>query len=184
LRRSAFYAKQYSHKNFSIDGIEKPTKTQHEIPFRPHKATIAEKRLALNPSDFLCSEKSDLLCQNRTTMMREIILNEFHKGINQVNLNETNYYNVNYYFEDKKNKKSPYCKIYDAKVKTLSREDYPFDNNYIGKFFPHEKLFTKKERNSIKSCAIISSAGSMKSSRLGIFIGKYIYFYRCLIYNF
>jgi hypothetical protein len=173
LKRSAFYTKQYSLKNFSIQGEEKPMKTFNEIPFRPHVANAKEKGLTFDPAEFMCGDKSNQTCQEKTSLVRDIVLNEFRKGVNRTNTNDTNYYHVEYGASKAEVKTTAYCRVYDAKVRTLSRKDPPFDRNAIGAFFPDRKLFTKRDRKAISTCAIISSAGSLKHSKLGLFIGKF-----------
>jgi hypothetical protein len=172
LRRNAFYTKQYSLKNFSIHGEEKPMKTHIEIPFRPHVANVKEKGLTFDPTEFMCGDKSNQTCQEKTNLMRDVVLNEFRKGVNRTTANDTNYYNVEYKRGKVDARTSAYCRIYEAKVRTLSRKDSPFDRNAIGAFFPDRKLFNKRDRKAISTCAIISSAGSLKNAKLGLFIGE------------
>lgn len=61
----------------------------------------------------------------------------------------------------------------DAKVRVLRKKDKPFATNGFSKLFPRVKLFGKKGTMTYKSCAIISSAGSLTKSGLGHFIGKF-----------
>lgn len=66
---------------------------------------------------------------------------------------------------------SSVCLVMQAKVRTLRKKDFPFNTNSIGSLFPKRKLFKNIAKQS-KSCAIISSAGSMAKSGLGHFIGE------------
>jgi hypothetical protein len=133
---------------------------------------VKEKGLTFDPIEFMCGDKSNQTCQEKTNLVRDIVLNEFRKGVNRSNMNDTNYYGVEYVGGKAGAAISAYCRVYEAKVRTLSRKDPPFDRNAIGAFFPDRKLFNKRDRKAISTCAIISSAGSLKNSKLGLFIGE------------
>lgn len=89
-------------------------------------------------------------------------------------INETNYYNVEFRslfgssFEEQYYPSS--CLVQEAGVRVLRRRDAPFNKLEFGKLFPKRKIF--REVKKIKTCAIVSSAGSMTGSKLGRFIGK------------
>lgn len=104
-------------------------------------------------------------CKNKTEIFREKVLNEL-KRVSSENVEESNYYNVTYYkkFENL----SSECLVFNAGLRTLRKKDVSFVD--LEKFIPKRKLFRKKD--NIKSCVVISSAGSLIGSQLGKFIGR------------
>ncbi|CAD7077980.1 unnamed protein product [Hermetia illucens] len=95
-------------------------------------------------------------------------------------VNEPNFYNVDYRRKyhsrwdfreammDYDDGSMATCMVMKAKVRILRKRDPPMNKLPLGKFFPKRKLF--KMFQEIRSCAIVSSAGSMRNSRLGHFI--------------
>lgn len=127
--------------------------------------------LPFSPTIFKCDAEFSADCQLKTRHFRSKILDEFNKSLAQ-HLNETNYYNVEYEHPDDMIKYNPTCMLLDAKLRVLTKNDAPFDRNKIGKLFPNQKMFESENFSESKSCAIISSAGSLHRSGLGAFIGK------------
>lgn len=129
--------------------------------------------MPLEPTQFKCADKFSKSCQNKTKQFRDKILTEFRKSLNEAVSDEPNYYNVVY--TNDKNKQRPLCQILDAKVRVLRKKDKPFGANGYSRLFPKVKLFGKQATMTYKSCAIISSAGSLAKSGLGHFIGKFLF---------
>ncbi|KAI8128726.1 6-sialyltransferase 2, Beta-galactoside alpha-2 [Lucilia cuprina] len=111
------------------------------------------------------------MCENKTMVFKERILRAFDKAMME-SLNESNFYNVDFKpvfgdsFEEQYYPSS--CLVMEAGVRVLKRKDPPFNKLQFGKLFPKQKLF--RQNKNIKTCAIVSSAGSMAGSKLGRFI--------------
>lgn len=121
---------------------------------------------------YFCRDKHTIECQNKTKEFRQKILNEFRKSITET-IDEPNYYNV---YDTRQtvqfyNATSSICMILAADVKTLRQKDEPFNTHPIGEMLPKRKLFGRKLRDK-RNCIIVSSAGSLKNSNLGHFIGE------------
>ena len=54
-------------------------------------------------------------------------------------------------------------------LRSLRDGDEPFTEEGMSKYFPYEDIL---EGEHYQKCAIVSSAGSMKGSQLGSFIGE------------
>lgn len=104
-------------------------------------------------------------CKNKTEIFRDKVLSEL-KRVSSENVEEPNFYNVSY------NKKfenfSSECLVFNAGLRTLRKKDVSFVD--LEKFIPKRKLFRKIDK--IRSCIVISSAGSLIGSQLGKFIGR------------
>lgn len=113
------------------------------------------------------------MCENKTQVFKERILRAFDKAMME-SLNESNFYNVDFKpvfgdsFEEQYYPST--CLVMEAGVRVLKRKDPPFNKLQFGKLFPKQKLF--RQNKNIKTCAIVSSAGSMAGSKLGRFIGE------------
>ncbi|RXG71699.1 Beta-galactoside alpha-2,6-sialyltransferase 2 [Armadillidium vulgare] len=59
------------------------------------------------------------------------------------------------------------CALQKANVRTLRDGDEPFTTEGMAKYFPHDEVL---EGNQFNTCAVVSSAGSLKDSNLGKFI--------------
>lgn len=174
LRRNVFSKHQDTTKKHIIQSSERASFNTSDFPLRPRFSSSRNANLPLDPTQSKCSDKFSKICQNKTKIFRDKILTEFRKSLAESISDEPNFYNVVY--SNEKNKERPICQILDAKVRVLRKKDKPFDTNGFSKLFPKVKLFGKKETMSYKSCAIISSAGSLAKSGLGHFIGKFLLF--------
>lgn len=61
------------------------------------------------------------------------------------------------------------CGLREAMVRSLRDGDEPFTSQGVAKHFPSTGLL---EGRYFNSCAVVSSAGSLKGSKLGNFIGE------------
>lgn len=174
LRRSAFSVKQNASTIHHIQTEEKPSRADKHYPQRPLFTSVKNANLPFNPTMFKCTDEHTVNCELKSKQFRSKILSEFQKSLSD-NLNESNYYNVEYEHPDDMIKYNPTCMLLDAKVRVLTKSDAPFDRNKIGRLFPNQKIFEKETSVESKTCAIISSAGSLHRSGLGAFIGKQPY---------
>ena len=88
-------------------------------------------------------------------------------------MQHANRYGVRY--RGKKDRKAPtreryMCHLKKPMIRSLRDGDEPFTSEGMAKYFPSEDIFEGKFFNA---CAVITSAGSLKGSSLGKFIGNY-----------
>lgn len=163
-----------SESIFEIYNYGNSSKTSDAIfVHRPHLPINKNyRRLSFEPSVFMCNQKNSNICWNKTTKFREKILRELRTSM--VNLNGNGSLNNAKYMETNTLKRNDVkCLFLNANVRHLTNNDPPFDTQDIGHLFPKRNLFEEKYSNESKSCAIVSSAGSLNSSGLGKFIGTY-----------
>lgn len=178
LRRNVFSSKQDTTQKHIVESEEKAaTNTTKKIQ-RPRFNLSRNTIIPFDPFKYRCQEKFSVDCQNKTKLFASKVLTEFRKSLTKAVSEEPNFYNVDY-SAVKKSEQNPICLVMQAKVRTLRKKDSPFNVNHIGQLFPKRKLF-KNVAKELKSCAIISSAGSMAKSKLGHFIGNYIFYSECL----
>lgn len=176
-KRNVFSKYQDTTKKHVIQSTERASFNASTYPLRPRFSSSKNNNLPLDPTHLKCSDKFSKICQNKTKIYRNKILSEFRKSLTESVTDEPNFYNVVYSTTATgKNKHRPICQLIDAKVRVLRKKDKPFDSNGFSKLFPKVKLFGKKGSMPYKSCAIISSAGSLAKSGLGHFIGKFFHF--------
>lgn len=139
----------------------------------------------LQPKDFefdskkyYCTDsdaKND--CDMKTSVFKDELLMELKKVLmdesNILKVGVENHYNVNYRgvrgnFIDKL-PRSLLCQLKEIPLRTLQRSDV--GSHALKDFLPKRGLFENKHFNS---CAIVASAGGLKNSNLGQFIGKYV----------
>ena len=65
------------------------------------------------------------------------------------------------------------CALKNVEVRALRDGDEPWTSEGVSKYFPHLGLL---EGTYFNSCVVVSSAGSLKGSKLGKFIGIEIKF--------
>lgn len=174
LRRSAFSVKQNASTIHHIQTEEKPSRNDKNYPQRPLFTSVKNVNLPFNPTIFECADEYSVDCEMKTNQFRSKVLSEFQKSLVE-NLDDSNYYHVEYEHVDDMIKYNPTCMLLDAKVRVLTNKDAPFDRNKIGRLFPGHEIFEKESSVETKSCAIISSAGSLHRSGLGAFIGECIF---------
>ncbi|XP_059615545.1 beta-galactoside alpha-2,6-sialyltransferase 2 [Phlebotomus argentipes] len=166
--RSAFHYMQNTSEKFIVPGKEHPAKNNTRSAWRPKFATPREpSSFALDSLRFTCSEKYTPECRNKTRLFRRKIVETLEKSAKENPEEGPNIYNVSY--KPRQRLKSPMCGILRAGLKTLRRKDFMKMSERLTLFdlVPKRKLFDKQ---NIKSCAVVSSAGSLANSKLGRFI--------------
>lgn len=157
-----------------VESKEKPAINGTKLSPHPRFDLSKNRKLTIDPKMYRCFNKYQVSCQNKTAIFKSRILSIFRKSMKEY-VNATNIYNVEFTtmlnnFDGKYYPSS--CLLLEAGVKVLRRKDPPFNKLSFGKLFPKKKLF--KEIKKIKTCAIVSSAGSLSGSKLGSFIGERI----------
>lgn len=129
----------------------------------------------MDPKQYQCKQELDPFCINKTLVFKEKVLQEFTRVRDEL-IHDPNIYHINYKPKMKhtnNNKSRALCLLMQAKVQMLRKTHKPpFSSNLLGSLFPKNK-FLAQHRGPNKTCVIVSSAGSMKTSKLGTFIGKY-----------
>lgn len=172
-RRSVFHVRWNPNERFIVESNESPAINSSKLAPHPRLKVSKTTKLNLNAKHYLCHDKLSPICANKTLAFKERILKTFEKSLLE-SVNESNYYNVDFKpvfgesFEEQYYPST--CLVMEAGVKVLRRKDPPFNKLQFGKLFPKQKLFRQKK--NIKTCAIVSSAGSMAGSKLGRFIGE------------
>uniref|UniRef100_A0ABK9NGB0 beta-galactoside alpha-(2,6)-sialyltransferase n=1 Tax=Glossina morsitans morsitans TaxID=37546 RepID=A0ABK9NGB0_GLOMM len=170
-KRSVFHVRWNPNEKYIVESLENPAVNSSKYSPHPRLKVSKTTKLSLNPKIYLCRDKYELRCLNKTLAFRERIIKTLEKAVIEV-VNETNYYNVDFKpvfgssFEEQYYPSS--CLVMEADVRVLRRKDHPFNKLQFGKLFPKQKLFRHSKK--IKACAIVSSAGSMAGSKLGRFI--------------
>lgn len=159
---------------------ESPAINSSKLAPHPRLKVSKNTKLTLSPKLYLCHDKYAEQCHNKTAAFRQRIVQVFERSMRE-SLNETNHYNVDYKpvfgdsFEEQYYPST--CLVMEAGVRVLRRKDPPFNKLPFGRLFPRQKLF--RNVKNIKTCAIVSSAGSLAGSKLGRFIGKNRYRNSC-----
>uniref|UniRef100_A0A336MV60 Beta-galactoside alpha-2,6-sialyltransferase 1 n=1 Tax=Culicoides sonorensis TaxID=179676 RepID=A0A336MV60_CULSO len=131
-----------------------------------------QQHIKMDPKQFQCTSELEPLCINKTLIFKEKILQEF-KRVRDELIHDPNIYHINYKSSSNRNKTSAMCLILKAKVQMLRKTNKPpFNSNLLGSLFPKQK-FLAQHRGPNKTCVIVSSAGSMKKSKLGSFIDSH-----------
>ncbi|XP_055917748.1 beta-galactoside alpha-2,6-sialyltransferase 1 [Eupeodes corollae] len=173
-RRSVFHVRWNPNEKFIVESKEKPAVNRTKLSPHPRFALSKNTKLTLDPKLFMCHDKYLERCYNKTLAFRTKIVRTLEKSMGE-SLNETNYYNVDYKpmfgssFEEQYYPSS--CLVLEAGVRVLRRRDPPFNRLEFGKLFPKKKIF--RDVKNIKTCAIVSSSGSMAGSKLGRFIDSH-----------
>ncbi|XP_037816304.1 beta-galactoside alpha-2,6-sialyltransferase 2 [Lucilia sericata] len=170
-KRSVFHVRWNPNERFIVESHENPAINSSKLAPHPRLKVSKTTKLTLNPKLYLCHDKYSQMCENKTMVFKERILRAFDKAMME-SLNESNFYNVDFKpvfgdsFEEQYYPST--CLVMEAGVRVLKRKDPPFNKLQFGKLFPKQKLF--RQNKNIKTCAIVSSAGSMSGSKLGRFI--------------
>lgn len=146
---------------------------------KPRFPNLQTKELELDTDRFKCLNDSDEICAEKTANFKNDLLYELRRVFSEEsNVFKSGVDTQNPYFVTYRGKKGNFmdktalellCELKNVVVRSVLRSDSPFDKIEIGKYFPRKGLFEKKH---FKSCAIVSSAGSLKDSNLGTLIGK------------
>lgn len=166
--RGAFLAKNTAkQKQVEQSGGEKPSK----VATNPRFAHSKVSHIRFDPKQYACTEWNRADCKNKTQQYKEKLLLEFKKSSLELS-EEPNLYFVSY--TPRPTFLPTKCLVLNAKVKTLRKDLPPFNTNLLGTLLPRNKLLGrfKKVNGRRPSCIMVSSAGSVKGSRMGGFIGK------------
>ncbi|XP_036332817.1 beta-galactoside alpha-2,6-sialyltransferase 2 isoform X2 [Rhagoletis pomonella] len=169
--RSVYHVRWNPNEKFIVESREKPAVNSSKLSPHPRLKLSKNTKLTFNPKLFMCHDKHLENCQNKTANFRQHIIHIFEKSLTD-SANETNFYNVNFKpmfansFEEQYYPSS--CLVVDAGVRIIRRKDPAFNKIEIGKLFPKQKLLRKDK--DVKTCVIVSSAGSLYGSKLGRFI--------------
>ncbi|XP_058981765.1 beta-galactoside alpha-2,6-sialyltransferase 1 [Musca domestica] len=173
-RRSVFHVRWNPNERFIVESNENPAINSSKLAPHPRLKVSKTTKLNLNAKHYLCHDKLSPVCANKTQAFKERVLKIFEKSLME-SVNESNFYNVDFKpvfgdsFEEQYYPST--CLVMEAGVRVLKRKDPPFNKLQFGKLFPKQKLFRQKK--NIKTCAIVSSAGSMAGSKLGRFIDSH-----------
>jgi len=173
--RSVFHVRWNPNEKFIVESRENPAINSSKLAPHPRLKVSKNTKLTLSPKLYLCHDKHSELCHNKTQQFRQRIVRAFEKAmVESVNESQANHYNVDYKpvfgdsFEEQYYPST--CLVMEAGVRVLRRKDAPFNKLPFGRLFPRQKLF--RNVKDIKTCAIVSSAGSLAGSKLGRFIGE------------
>uniref|UniRef100_A0A8D8ESL9 Beta-galactoside alpha-2,6-sialyltransferase 1 n=1 Tax=Culex pipiens TaxID=7175 RepID=A0A8D8ESL9_CULPI len=167
-RRSVLFVKLNASERQLKAGAEKPsirTKEEDAPRTRPYFSTSKKSYVALDTARFLCDDPESANCANKTSIYKSKVVYELRRVLKE-SYEENDFYRVQYRDEDRIAEETELCRLKRADVRTITWRDSPFDWNEIGRYIPPGPLF--RERNA--TCAIVSSAGSLKGSSLGSFI--------------
>ncbi|XP_043948280.1 beta-galactoside alpha-2,6-sialyltransferase 1 isoform X3 [Drosophila biarmipes] len=173
IPRSVFHVRWNPNEKFIVESRENPAVNSSKLAPHPRLKVSKNTKLTLSPKLYLCHDKHSELCHNKTQQFRQRIVQTFEKAMMEsVNESQANHYNVDYKpvfgdsFEEQYYPST--CLVMEAGVRVLRRKDEPFNKLPFGRLFPRQKLF--RNVKDIKTCAIVSSAGSLAGSKLGRFI--------------
>lgn len=180
VRRNAFSHRFNSSEQFVLQSKEVSTRNSSKLSYRPRFAVPRDTELRFNPNEYMCQDQYTAECRNKTQQFRGVVTREFRRMMDlfedkysadargQMN----SYYNVSYDTHKVTNKSI--C-LSQLKVRTLRRRDLADEGNpserELRKALPKRKLFASDQ--SFKTCAVISSAGSMFQSKLGAFVDSH-----------
>lgn len=173
LPRSVFHVRWNPNEKFIVESRESPAINSSKLAPHPRLKVSKNTKLTLSPKLYLCHDKYAEQCHNKTASFRQRIVQVFERSMRE-SLNESNHYNVEYKpvfgdsFEEQYYPST--CLVMEAGVRVLRRKDAPFNKLPFGRLFPRQKLF--RDAKKVKTCAIVSSAGSLAGSKLGRFIGE------------
>jgi len=172
LPRSVFHVRWNPNEKFVVESRESPAINSSKLAPHPRLKVSKNTKLTLSPKLYQCHDKYAEQCHNKTASFRQRIVQVFERSMKE-SLNESNHYNVDYKpvfgdsFEEQYYPST--CLVMEAGVRVLRRKDEPFNKLPFGRLFPRQKLF--RDAKDVKTCAIVSSAGSLAGSKLGRFIG-------------
>lgn len=171
LPRSVFHVRWNPNEKFVVESRESPAINSSKLAPHPRLKVSKNTKLTLSPKLYQCHDKYAEQCHNKTASFRQRIVQVFERSMKE-SLNESNHYNVDYKpvfgdsFEEQYYPST--CLVMEAGVRVLRRKDEPFNKLPFGRLFPRQKLF--RDAKDVKTCAIVSSAGSLAGSKLGRFI--------------
>lgn len=145
---------------------------------RPRFPNLQMKEFEMDSKRYFCfHNESSTICDSKTSEYKEDILTELRKVLidesNVLKVGLENPYNVHYDGERgnymTKSPKQVLCELKKVNLRMLKRSDV--SSHPLRDYLPKRNLF---ENRNFNSCAIVSSAGALKDSNLGQFIGTYV----------
>lgn len=143
--------------------------------------------LELDSDKYICEELSDTDCKIKSTEFKNMLLKEFHRvlmlhsNVFKSGLDSQNFYNVKYENGGSKDRSSHeiLCALSKVPLRTVTSHDEPFstDNFHI----PNKAL---RENETFNTCAVVTSAGALLGSRLGEFIGRFVFIIDLMFFIF
>lgn len=142
----------------------------------PRFPNIHKPILELDSEKYACNDYTTSECEAKTTEFKELLLKEFHRVLMSDSkvftsgLDSQNFYNVKYKKKDTKpliRDEDILCALKNVKIKTITVNDEPFAS--LGYKIPNNPL---QEGRFFNTCAVVTSAGALRGSRLGELIGK------------
>lgn len=145
----------------------------------PRFPNIHKPLLEFDSEKYVCDDFMTTECEEKNNEFRELLVKEFHRvlmGDSKVfrsGLDSQNIYDVKYESGNKieASKDDVMCALKQVPFKTVTANDEPFGR--LGFKIPEAPL---QERRFFNTCAVVTSAGALLGSRLGDFIGKFLWF--------
>lgn len=144
----------------------------------PRFPNIHQPLLEFDSEKYVCDDFLTAECEEKNIAFRELLIKEFHRvlmGDSKVfrsGLDSQNIYDVKYESGNKEDatKEEVMCALKQVNLKTVTANDEPFRR--LGFKIPEAPL---QERRHFNTCAVVTSAGALLGSRLGDFIGEFLY---------
>ncbi|XP_041974469.1 beta-galactoside alpha-2,6-sialyltransferase 2 [Aricia agestis] len=142
----------------------------------PRFPNIHKPVLEFDSEKYSCDDYTTPECEALTKEFKELLLKEFHRVLMSESkvfasgLDSQNTYDVKYYRKGVKEpiKEEILCALKNVTVNTVTSDDEPFRR--LGFKIPKNPL---QEKASFNTCAVVTSAGALRGSRLGEFIDSH-----------
>lgn len=148
---------------------------------KPRFPNLQNKDFELDTKKYIClKNEAQNECLDKSKEFKEKLLKELKRVLedegNILKVGAENPYNVTYEgLRSDFSSKTPeqvLCELKEIKIKTLKRGDVPKHFKQLNDHLPKRGVFENRRFNS---CAIVASAGALKDSNLGKFIGTCIF---------
>lgn len=179
VERNAFSHRFNSSDQFVLQTKEVSTRNSSKSHSRPPFAVPRDTELRFNPNEYMCQDQVSAQCRNRTQLFRGVVTREFRRMLNlfeekyaEDSQGSMNSYNVS--FDSLSIVANQSICLSELKVRTLRRRDLSDTvkaKRELRKVLPKRKIFPSDL--PFKTCAVISSAGSLFNSKLGTFINDH-----------
>lgn len=140
----------------------------------PRFPNIHKPILEFDSDRYMCDDYLSSECETQTVEFKELLLKEFHRvlmsesKVYRSGLESQNHYDVKYVNVNRKEhtREDVLCALKKVPVQTVTAEDQPFAG--LGFKIPSDALQGNRLFNT---CAVVTNAGALLGSRLGLFIG-------------
>lgn len=141
----------------------------------PRFPNIHKPILEFDSDRYMCDDYLSSDCESQTHEFKELLLKEFHRvlmadsKVYRSGLDSQNHYDVKYKNDNRKeqSREELLCALKRVSVQTVTAEDEPFAR--LGFRIPRHPL---QDHRVFNTCAVVTNAGSLLGSRLGLYIGK------------